>query len=107
MEFTQILSFYLYYLFILLLLDPTIIWPPKDPTAKPPVPLPPKPWNIDNARFSNFNDIYSNLNNSYRTNINNSASSSNGNGNSNRRSRYHHVRRDSEGYVVRDLSLEE
>ncbi|CAJ0834210.1 553_t:CDS:2 [Entrophospora sp. SA101] len=48
--------------------DPTIIWPPKDPTAKPPAPLPLKPWN---------------------------------------RSRYHHVRRGSEGYVVRDLSLEE
>ncbi|CAG8544248.1 10638_t:CDS:2 [Cetraspora pellucida] len=60
--------------------DPTIIWPPKDPTVTTSS-LAPKPWH-------NYNDHY----------------------NSNSRNQKYSrpfVRRDSEGYLVRDISLEE
>src|SRR5207302_1703701 len=56
----------------------------------------------------NLHDVFNNLNKNYRNDvddINDGGNDSNNNGN--RRGRYHHVRRDSEGYVVKDLSLEE
>ncbi|CAG8551465.1 3908_t:CDS:2, partial [Scutellospora calospora] len=60
--------------------DPTIIWPPKDPNAVTAASLAPKPW-----------DIYNNHNSIYR----------------NQKSSRQFIRRDSEGYLVRDISLEE
>ncbi|CAG8578568.1 279_t:CDS:2 [Paraglomus brasilianum] len=62
--------------------DPDLVWPPKDPTTPSPASLPPKPWHIED----------------YDRNFNRRSSH-------NRRRQI--VRRDSEGYVVRDISLEE
>ncbi|CAG8492280.1 10526_t:CDS:2 [Paraglomus occultum] len=62
--------------------DSDLIWPPKDPTIPSPASLPPKPWHMKD----------------YNRNPNHRSSH-------NRRRQI--VRRDSEGYVVRDISLEE
>ncbi|KAF0460717.1 zf-DHHC-domain-containing protein [Gigaspora margarita] len=61
--------------------DPSIIWPPKDPDAITTSSMAPKPWDIYNNHF-------------------------NSNSRNQKYSRQF-VRRDSEGYLVRDLSLEE
>jgi len=64
------------------LTDSDLIWPPKDPTIPSPASLPPKPWHVeDYDRNPNYRSSH------------------------NRRRQI--VRRDSEGYVVRDISLED